>query len=56
MLKRDSNTSVSCEYCKIFENAYFEEHLGTAASVLHKASRKYWASLLNQKHDMDGFY
>ena len=25
---------ISCEYCKIFENIYFEEHLPTAASVL----------------------
>ena len=27
----------SCEYCKIFNNTYFEEHLRTAASV-HRTS------------------
>ena len=31
-LKRDSTQVFSCEYCKIFKNTYFEEHLGTAAS------------------------
>ena len=31
LLKRDSNTGVFCEYCEIFRNTYFEEHL-TAAS------------------------
>ena len=25
---------LSCEYCEIFNNNYFEEHLPTAASVL----------------------
>ena len=30
--KRDSNTGVFCEYCQIFKNNYFEEHLWTAAS------------------------
>ena len=25
---------LSCEYCEIFRNTYFEEHLQTAASVL----------------------
>ena len=25
---------ISCEYCKILENIYFEEHLRTAASDL----------------------
>ena len=29
LLKRDSNTGVSCEICKIFKNTYFEEHLRT---------------------------
>ena len=32
ILKRDSTQVFSCEYCKIFKNTYFEEHLGTAAS------------------------
>ena len=26
----------SCEYCKIFKNTYFEEHLRMAASALMK--------------------
>ena len=30
MLKRDSNTGGSSEYCEIFKNTYFEEHLPTA--------------------------
>ena len=25
----------SCEYCEIFKNIYFVEHLGTAASNFH---------------------
>ena len=25
--ERDSNTGVSCEYCRILKNAYFEEHM-----------------------------
>ena len=32
LLKRVTNTGVSCEYCEIFKNIYFEEHLRTAAS------------------------
>ena len=32
LLKRDSNTGVSNEYCEIFKNLYFEEPLPTAAS------------------------
>ena len=31
LLKRDSNTGVSCEYCEIRKNTYFEEHMRTAA-------------------------
>ena len=34
LLKRDSNTVLSCEYCEIFKNTYFEEHLRTSASVI----------------------
>ena len=29
---RDSDIGVFCEFCKIFKNSYFVEHLGTAAS------------------------
>ena len=35
-LKRDSNTAVSCEICKILMNNCFEQHLWTTASALHK--------------------
>ena len=31
LLKRGSNTSISCEYCEIFKNTSFEKHLWTAA-------------------------
>ena len=31
LLKRDSNTGFSCEYCKMFKNTCFEKLLGTAA-------------------------
>ena len=33
LLKRESKQAFSCEYCVIFKNTYFEEHLWTAASV-----------------------
>ena len=36
LLKRDSNTDISSEYCKIFKNSYFEEHLLTVASAFLK--------------------
>ena len=32
LLKRNSTTVFSCEYCEIFKNTYFEEHLRTTAS------------------------
>ena len=33
---REASTQVlSCEYCKIFKNIYFEEHLRTTASALN---------------------
>ena len=31
LLKKDTNTSVSYEYCEILKNTYFEEHLRTFA-------------------------
>ena len=34
LLKRDSNTGVSCEYCEIFRQTYFEDNLPTAACVV----------------------
>ena len=33
-LKRDRNAGVLSEYCKIFQNTYFEEQLRTAGSFL----------------------
>ena len=51
---------LSCEYCKIFKNIYFEEHLQTTVSVLLiiKLLIKYWASgnlFLIKKHNMEWF-
>ena len=51
----------SCEYCKIFKNAYFEERLRTAASVLLiiKLLIKYWTSahlFLIKNKTWNGFY
>ena len=34
LLKETPTQVLCCEYCEIFKNTYFEEHLGTAASVL----------------------
>ena len=34
LLKRDPNTGDSSEYCEIFKNTYFEEHLRTAPSEI----------------------
>ena len=48
-LKRDSNTGVFCEFCEVFINIYFEEHLRTAAFVLRPSL------LLNQKHNVGWF-
>ena len=39
VLKIDSNTGVSCEYCDIFKNTCFEEHLQAAVSA-KQASKK----------------
>ena len=33
LLKRDSNTDVSCEICEIFKNTYFEETLRKTAFI-----------------------
>ena len=50
---------LSCEYCEIFKNIYFEEHLQTAASVLLiiKLLIKYWTSvnLFLIKNNMEWF-
>ena len=35
-LKETPAQVFSCEYCKIFKNTYFEEHLRTAASIKNK--------------------
>ena len=31
LLKRDSAQVFSCEFCKVFKNTFFTEHLGTTA-------------------------
>ena len=33
LIKKNSNTGVSCEYCKIFKSSYFEEHPPRAGFV-----------------------
>ena len=33
LLKMDSNIGISSEYCEIFKNTYFEEHLRTTTFV-----------------------
>ena len=38
LLKRDSNM-FSSEYCEIFKNTYFEQHLRTAASLPERRSQ-----------------
>ena len=37
----------SCDYCKVFKNTYFEEHLQTVASVCSKDLLKYHNCLRN---------
>ena len=43
---------ISCEFCEIFKNTFFTEHLQTTASVFH--ARKTWrfqlAPVLLQDH------
>ena len=36
----------SCEYCEIFQNSYFEEHMQTTASDSYKASVNCWFLLI----------
>ena len=36
LLKRDYSTGACCDYCELFKNTYFKEHLRTAASVYSK--------------------
>ena len=36
LLKRDSNTGVSCEFWEIFKNTFLAEHLWTTASAFDK--------------------
>ena len=33
---------ISCEYCEIFKNTYFEEHLQTAVSKTLKVRENKW--------------
>ena len=41
LLKETPTQLFSCDYCEIFKNTYFEEHLGRAASVYSKGLLKY---------------
>ena len=36
LLTTDSDKSVSCEFCEIFKNIFFKEHLWATASVESK--------------------
>ena len=40
LLKETPTQVFSCEYCKIFNSTYFEEHLRTAASESYRNSGK----------------
>ena len=46
LLKKDSNTVFSCEYCEIFKSTCFEEHLPPAASV------NYFVKLINDRYSV----
>ena len=41
LLNTYSNYVFSCEYGELFKNTYFEEHLRTAASVIHELHKFY---------------
>ena len=47
LLKTDSNTGIFPEYCEIFKNTYFEEHLLAAASDFLKRLQTSEQLLLN---------
>ena len=47
LLKRDSNTGVSCQYCEIFKNTYFEELLRMTASGKNAVNKILSNSFLN---------
>ena len=47
LLKRDSNTGASCQYCEIFKNTYFEEHLRMTASGKNAVNKILSNSFLN---------
>ena len=49
LLKFDSNTDASCEFCAIFKNTYFEEHLPTDASMNKKQQET--QGLLGKKNE-----
>ena len=61
MYYKEIQTQVlSCEYCEILKNTYFEEHLQMAASVfliikLIIINIRHLRPLLNQKHNMEWF-
>ena len=55
LLKRDSTTSVSCDYCEIFKTTYFEEHLRTAASVYSNDLLKYKNCVIKKHASRKGF-
>ena len=46
LLKRDSDTGISCEICEIFKNVFFEEHLWKTASVVSFSWHLCWSLFL----------
>ena len=52
--RRDSSTGSSCEYCGIFDNSFFIEHLRWLLLSTWWGNY-YWAPALNQKHNVGWF-
>ena len=53
LLKRDSDTGISCEFCEIFKNTFFTEHLRTTAS---ESPLFYTIFLLSTENNFKVFY
>ena len=49
-IKKDTPVRVlSCGQCEIFKSTYFEEHLQTAASICHTATRNKTRKMCDKK-------
>ena len=51
--KETSTLMFSCEYCEIFNNTYFEEHLRTTASYFMKKNRHSWRLSNSSKKNLN---